>query len=101
MGSPPPKDAPSVEEQDAVQADAGFEPSPTGATICGFGIPSFTFSLSLFIPGFPPFPWPPIFNFFIALNCDLSNPIDAGVSFGGGRVSNIDPEADPEFQEAA
>jgi hypothetical protein len=96
MGSPPPEDAPSVQEQDAVQADAGFEPSPTGASICGFGFPSFTFSLSFFL-AWPPFDWPPTFNFFIGLRCDLSNPIDANVSFGGGRVSNIDPEADPEY----
>jgi hypothetical protein len=96
MGSPPPEDAPSVQEQDAVQADVGFEPSPTGASICGFGFPSFTFNLAFFL-AWPPFDWPPTFNFFVGLNCDLSHPIDAGVSFGGGRRSNVDPEADPEY----
>lgn len=97
MGAPPPPDAPPPEVQDAVQADISFEPSPTGASICGFGIPSFTFNLALFIPPFPPFPFPPTINFFIGLVCDLSNPLSANFSFGGGRVSNINPEADPEF----
>jgi hypothetical protein len=97
MGFAPPEDAPPPEEQSAVQADVGFAPSPTGASICGFGFPSFVFSLAFFIPGFPPFAFPPTFNFMLGLNCDLSNPISASVSFGGGRVSNTNPEADPEF----
>jgi hypothetical protein len=101
MGSPPPPDAPSLEQQDAVDAEIGFEPSPTGASLCGFGLPSFVFNLTFRIPPFPPFDFPPDFFFFIGLNCDLSNPLDASFGFGGGRVSNSDPEADPEYGEAA
>jgi len=97
MGFPPPEDAPPPEQQAGASADAGFEPSPSGASICGFGLPSFVFNLSIFIPGFPPFGFPPTFDFLIGLSCDLSNPISASVGFGGGRVSNTNPEADPEF----
>lgn len=94
MGDLPPKDLPPPSEQDAIDAEATFEPSPTGATLCGFGIPGFSFSLSL--PGFqfPPPGFPPTFNFAIGLNCSLSEPFDAEFSFGGGRVSNYDPDAE-------
>jgi hypothetical protein len=97
MGSPPPEDAPSPEEQDAATVDAGFEPSPTGATLCGFGIPIFFFGLNLKIPGLSAeFP---SFDFFIALNCDLSDPIDGDFAFGGGRVGSSDVDSDDEFKE--
>lgn len=92
MGSPPPVNAPSVGQQASASADAGFQPSPTGATLCGFGIPGFFLSFSFSIPGFPPFAFPPTFNFMIGLNCDLSNPISASVGFGGGRVAQSDPD---------
>lgn len=77
-----------------MQADAGFKPSPTGATLCGFGIPGFFLNFDFSLPVFPPFQFPPTFNFMIALNCDLSKPISAsgGVSFGGGRVAQSDPD---------
>jgi hypothetical protein len=98
MGTAPPKDDPPPEEQDAVQASAGFEPAPSGASICGFGIPTFSFSFSFVLPKFPPFDFPPNFNFFLALNCDLSDPFEAKFSFGGGRSSTgEDPDVDPEF----
>ena len=100
MGSPPPPDAPSPEEQDIVAADASFEPSPSGAALCGFGFPSFSFNLTFNIP-FPSFDFPPIFNFGVTLNCDLSDPIDAEFSFGGGRVGTEDPDADEEFDTGA
>lgn len=58
MGTPPPIDAPSPAEQDAVQADAGFAPSPSGASICGFGFPTFSFKFSFRLPKFPPFDFP-------------------------------------------
>jgi len=91
MGAAPPPDAPTPAEQAAVSADASFEPSPGGASLCGFALPSFTFSLA-FNFKFPPFDFPPTFNFAIGLNCDLSNPIDASFSFGGGRVATSDPD---------
>ena len=96
MGTAPPPDAPPPEEQAAVNLDAGFEPSPTGASICGFGVPSFFLSLNFIIPGFPPDFGLPIFDFFITLNCDLSDPIDADFSFGGGRVGQSDVDSDDE-----
>lgn len=99
MGFPPPEDAPTPEEQAEVEASAGFEPSPTGATLCGFGIPSFTLGLVVRVPPLP-FPTLPTFDFFIALNCDLSDPIDAEFGFGGGRVGTTDVDADDEFKAA-
>jgi len=101
MGFPPPPDAPAPDVQAGIQADASFEPSPVGASLCGFQIPpTFSFSLAVFLPPFPPeLPLP--FNFALSLNCDLSNPIDAEFSFGGGRVSTgPDPNDDPEFGPA-
>lgn len=100
MGFAPPEDAPSPEEQAAVDASVGFEPSPTGASLCGFGFPSFSFNFVLRFK-FPPFDFPPQFNFFIGLRCDLSNPLDAEFGFGGGRVGTSDVDQDPEFDEAA
>lgn len=80
--------------------EASFEPSPTGATLCGFGFPSFAFSLKL--PALPPLPslQLPTFDFMIALNCDLSDPIDAQFGFGGGRVGQTDVDADDELKRA-
>lgn len=99
MGSPPPPDAPSVSEQASASADIGFEPSPTGTSICGFKIPPvFTFNISFRLPSLK-FDFPPLFFFALSLNCDLSNPIDAEVGFGGGRVSTSD--SDPFEDEAA
>lgn len=95
MGSPPPPDFPSPSDQAGVEASAGFSAAPQGPTLCGFGLPGFHFNLGFRIPKFPPFPFPPTFAFFLALNCDLSNPIDASFSYGGGRVPNL-PPGDPE-----
>lgn len=90
MGTPPPPDAPSPEQQGIVSADVSFPPSPSAADICGFKIPpSFDFSLSLNIP-FPNFQLPLPFNFSLSLKCDLNDPLDAEVSFGGGRVATGD-----------
>jgi hypothetical protein len=98
MGFPPPPDFPPPSEQSAITASATFAPTPGGVTLCGFAIPTFGFSLALRIPPFPPFPFPPTFNFFLGLNCDLSNPIDAEFGFGGGRVSTgVSPDDDPEY----
>jgi hypothetical protein len=98
MGAAPPLDLPPPAEQDAVQADAGFKPSPSGASICGFGFPTFAFNFKFVLPKFPPFDFPPKFNFFLALNCDLSDPFEAKFAFGGGRQSTgEDPDVDPEF----
>lgn len=84
-GTPPPADAPSLADQASVSADVSFSPSPTAADICGFKIPpTFTFSLSAVIP-FPSFKLPLPFNFALSLKCDLSDPIDAEITFGGGR----------------
>ena len=80
-----------------IGVSAGMPAAPQGFAICGFGLPLFMFSLSLRIPPFPPFPFPPTFNFFLMLRCDLSDPFDADFGFGGGRVVNADPDADAEF----
>jgi hypothetical protein len=76
-------------------ASVGFEPAPTGASLCGFGIPGFSLSIKL-----PSFSLPSISfslpTFALGLNCDLSNPLSVG--FGGGRVSGVDPDADPDYQ---
>lgn len=95
MGVAPPPDFPSPSDQAGVTADAGFAPSPSGALLCGFGLPVFTFNLGIRIPKFPPFPFPPTFSFLLGLSCDLSNPIDASFGFGGGRKPNV-PPGDPE-----
>lgn len=103
-GSPPPPDFPAPELPSGPSvpssvgfgsSSAGFAPSPTGAQLCGFGLPSFSYNLSFQIPAFPPFPFPPNFAFFLGLNCDLSNPIDSSFAYGGGRVPNL-PPGDPE-----
>jgi hypothetical protein len=99
MGSPPPRDAPPPSEQDTVEADARFEPSPTGATLCGFGAPSFAFNLDFNFPGIPSFTIPR-FDFLVQLNCDLSEPIDAEFAFGGGRVGQSDVDSDDELKQA-
>lgn len=96
MGTAPPKDAPPPAEQDAVSADASFEPSPTGASLCGFGLPSFSFGLSFKFPPKFPLPTLPKFDFMVKLNCDLSDPIDADFKFGGGRVGSTDVDSDDE-----
>lgn len=96
MGFAPPPDAPPPEQQGIVSADAGFEPSPTGASLCGFTLPGFQWSFAFNLPAFPPFDFPPDFSFFLGLNCDLSNPFTASVGFGGGRVGTFDPDQDPD-----
>lgn len=95
MGFAPPEDAPPPEAQDAASADAGFEPAPSGAEICGFAIPTFNFNLG-FNLGLPSFDFPPAFFFALSLQCDLSDPISADAGFGGGRVGNDQLEKDPE-----
>lgn len=85
MGTPPPPDAPSPGQQAIVQADVSFPPSPSAADICGFKIPpTFTLNLALNIP-FPNYKLPLPFNFSLGLKCDLNDPLDAEVSFGGGK----------------
>ena len=95
MGSPPPPDAPPPEEQSAVSAGLSFEPTPGGASLCGFSLPGFNFNLSIRIPGLPEFP--PKFNFALGLNCNLSKPFSASVGFGGGRSGRADPSPDDEY----
>lgn len=101
MGFEPPKDAPPPSEQEAVEVSASFEPSPTGASICGFSVlpPGFSFSLSVKLPSIP-LPSLPVFDFMVAMNCDLSNPIDAEFEFGGGRVGQTDVDSDDELKKA-
>lgn len=96
MGSPPPVDFPPPDQQASASVDLGFQPSPSGALLCGFGLPLFLFNASFRLTGFPPFAFPPTFAFFIGLNCDASKPIDASFSFGGGRKPNIPPSGDAE-----
>lgn len=89
MGFPPPVNLPPGKP--SASADVGFEPAPDGPSLCGFGIPGFTFNFSIRFP-LPTFDFPPNFNFMIGLNCDLANPISATVAFGGGRKPNADPD---------
>lgn len=85
QGTPPAEDAPPVAVQDVVDLDLSFPPSPTAADICGFKIPpKFSFSLKINIP-FPNFKLPLPFNFSLSLKCDLSDPLDVEVGFGGGK----------------
>ena len=95
-GTAPPRDAPPPEEQDVITADVGFAPSPTATDICGIKIPpTFRFSISLNIP-FPNFSLPLPFNFSLSLKCDLDDPVDAELSFGGGRESTGDFTAEDQ-----
>lgn len=98
MGAVPPVDLPSPSDQAGADASVGFAPSPTGLSICGFAFPSFQFQFVFHLPKFPPFDFPPKFSYFLALNCDLSSPLEADFSFGGGRVSTgTSPDDDPEY----
>ncbi len=99
MGFAPPPDYPSPEAQGQATAQASFEPSPSGPSLCGFGVPTFNFSFALPSFDFPPAGFPPQLNFGIALKCDLSDPLDAQFGFGGGRVSNTDPADDLQFED--
>lgn len=97
MGFAPPVDAPAPSVQDQAAVNVSFDPSPSGPTLCGFALPSLSWSVRFpGIPKFPPFPFPPTFNFFVGLNCDLSNPLSASFGFGGGRASQADPDQDPD-----
>ena len=94
MGFPPPPDAHSPTTSNPIDADVGFAPSPAGASLCGFKFPPFGFSyhLSLKIPKFPPFSFPPSFSWFLGINCNFTKPISASVGFGGGRIGNVVPQ---------
>lgn len=95
-GSPPPPDAPSVEDQNLISAGASFEPGPPALSLCGFALPTFRLAFTLKLPNLP-FPPPlPFFNFSLSLNCDLSNPlsVSGGLSYGGGRVASFDSDPD-------
>lgn len=96
MGFAPPVDAPSPSLQAGATADVSFAPAPAGPSLCGFKLPGFAWNFGFKVPAFPPFPFPPTFNYFIGLNCDLSNPISAKFGFGGGRASQQDPDSDPD-----
>lgn len=98
MGFEPPKDSPSVADQDATAAAASFAPSPTGASVCGFAVPG--------LPAFPPsfsFSFPPDFAFPPAWAlpplpsiCDLARDLAAELGDGGGRTGTPGLESDPE-----
>jgi len=92
--SAPVENDPPPGEQDAKLADAGFKPSPSGTTLCGFGLPTFFVSIRLPPFQFPPFDFPPNLNLSLSLNCDLAHPLTAETPFGGGRKSTQDPDPD-------
>lgn len=99
MGFAPPEDGPTTSQQAGIEADASFQPSPTGSLLCGFlPIPELSLTFGLKLPFALP-PLPPRLAYFLQLNCDLSNPISANFAFGGGRVSLQDKDADPEYGE--
>jgi hypothetical protein len=102
MGFPPPPAGPPPAAPGA-SVDAGLADSPTAASLCGFKFPPeifFKFGFKLPSINFPP-PLP-IPHIQLALNCDLNNPlsVDAGLSYGGGRSSNADPNPD-DLEQAA
>ena len=97
-------DAPSPAVQDALSADASFEVSPLpAAALCGFALPSFSFSLSFKLPGgfsIPP-AFPPAFSFPLAFDCLLNNPleVDKGLKSGGGRVGSVPKDPDDDYDD--
>ena len=99
MGYFPPANAPSPSDQASASASAGFAPSPAGPSLCGFQLPLFSYNIGFHLPKFPPFPFPPTFSFFIGLSCNLDQPFSASFGFGGGRVTTVDPDSDPEYGE--
>ena len=104
MGFPPPPDGPSLPDQSAITAAAGFSTSPIPAeSLCGFALPFLSFKLAFRPPalGFPP-PLPD-FGISFGLNCSLDNPINVSASlpYGGGRIGTSDPDVDDSFDQAA
>lgn len=94
-----PPDAPDLPTQLAAGVSGSFQPTTPGIlALCGFKIPGFDFSLS-FVLLLPSFDFPPSFFFLFALtlNCDLANPLEATVAFGGGRTPSHVEELDAEF----
>lgn len=89
-GVPPPPDLPAPLPGstpgigvggDFSSGDLGIPPS---VSICGFSIPLPSFAFSFFIP-FPSYALPLPFLFSFSLVCDLDDPLDAEITFGGGR----------------
>ena len=97
MGVPPPPNAPPLPAQQASALSASFQPSLPAPLLCGLGIPGFSFSINIPAIPFPPPWWPINLNLSLAINCDLNDPLDAGISFGGGRVAQ--PPTDPDLVE--
>jgi hypothetical protein len=95
--SDPIEDGPTPAQASQASADASFVPGPPVAQLCGFKLPSFVPKFSFSLPGGLSFPPKlPTFPVQIGLNCNASNPLNvsAGLSWGGGRVSSGDPDAD-------
>lgn len=103
MGTAPPVDGPSVADQNASAASAGFSQSPIpAATLCGFALPKLSFKLGFKLPALKFPPAPSSFGVSLGLNCSTDNPINvsAGLPYGGGRVSTSDPDPDDAFDQA-
>jgi hypothetical protein len=98
MGFPPPPDLPAPTPPTV--GGSFSTPKLPAIALCGFKFPPslfFIFGFKLPSIAFPPkIPLPYL---HLALNCNLSNPIDvsAGVAYGGGRASNNNP--DPDLDE--
>ncbi len=94
-------DAPPLVAQFDASAAVAFQPTLPGIlALCGFTLPGFSFSISFSISFILPIP-----DFFLlfglSLNCDLANPIEGTVAFGGGRLPPLaPPELDAEFLAA-
>ena len=83
-------------------------PTLVSFTICGFTFvfpPPLSFVFSFELPSLSLLLQLPSIYFYLSINCNILNPlaVGAGLAYGGGRVSNADPDPDQleAYQEAA
>ena len=96
MSAPIPNEAPA-----AGGDDKSFKEDQDVSSLCGFKVPSFSFSIGISIPpiAFPP----PLPKFLpsLGISCPTSNPVDVvgDKPNGGGRVASFDPDPDDAFEQ--